>query len=311
MHPKGAASASFPGFCSTLVRLYARRPANAYQTAPLIFMKRCEPNLVDTHAHICDADFDQDRDAVLKRAQTAGVTSVICVGENLADADKNLQLARTYPMLKMAAGLYPTFLDTQQADRMIAFLRDYRSCLVAIGEVGLDYWAVKEDSGKEIQRDIFNRFINASLDLNLPLNVHSRAAGRHALDLLLEKGAIRVQMHAFDGKASAALPGVEAGYYFSIPPSVVRSRQQQKLVRRLPLSCLLVETDSPVLGPDPQARNEPKNLSVSIQAIAQLKEIHEAEVIEAVFENTQRLYGNLRCSSSSSLISPKEKIWIV
>ena len=132
-----------------------------------------------------------------------------------------------------------------------------------------------------------------SKELDLPLNVHSRSAGRHAIALLLENNATRVQMHAFDGKAAAALPAVEAGYFFSIPPSVIRSRQKQKLVRQLPLDCLLVETDSPVLGPAPRTRNEPANLPVSIQAIAQIKAIPEQAVMEAVAENTRRLYATI------------------
>ena len=100
-------------------------------------------------------------------------------------------------------------------------------------------------------------------------------------------------MHAFDGKAAAAQPAVEAGYYFSIPPSVVRSRQKQKLVKRLPLSCLLIESDSPVLGPAPQERNEPANIPLSVKAVAELKDVSEEEVLSAVAENTERLYGNL------------------
>ena len=110
---------------------------------------------------------------------------------------------------------------------------------------------------------------------------------------VLECNAAKVQMHAFDGKASAALPALEAGYFFSIPPSVVRSRQKQKLVKKLPLAQMLVESDSPVLGPDPNRRNEPVNVSISIKAIAELKNISEHEVMEAVSENTQKLYGNL------------------
>jgi TatD DNase family protein len=98
-------------------------------------------------------------------------------------------------------------------------------------------------------------------------------------------------MHAFDGKISAARAAVEAGYYFSIPPSVVRSRQKQKLVRHLPLSALLAETDSPVLGPDAGTRNEPANLAVALAAIAEIKGVTVEAVNTAVAANTKALYG--------------------
>lgn len=256
-------------------------------------MARTNHILVDTHAHICDEEFDGDRSEVLARAGKIGVGAVIAVGENISDAVKNIELAAAHPMLRPAAGLYPTILNLAKAEEMHTFIQNERSSLFAIGEVGLDFWIVKEDAEKEIQKEIFKSFIELSKGLNLPLNVHSRSAGRYAVGLLLESGATRVQMHAFDGKASAALPAVEAGFFFSIPPSVVRSRQKQKLVKHLPLSCLLVETDSPVLGPDPKERNEPANITVSIKTIAELKNVSQSEVIQAVVENTQRLYGDL------------------
>ena len=251
------------------------------------------PSIVDTHTHICDSSFDADRGEVLHKAAAAGVGAVIAVGENMDDARRNIELAGKHPMIRPAAGLYPTILDLDQAEQMHSFIRQERAKLVAIGEVGLDFWVVKEEAHKELQKEILKGFINLSREIDLPLNIHSRSAGRHAVALLLEHGATRVQMHAFDGKASAALPAVEAGFYFSIPPSLVRSRQKQKLVKHLPLSCLLVETDSPVLGPDPKQRNEPANITVSIKTIAELKNINEREVIEAVAENTKRLYGNI------------------
>ena len=251
------------------------------------------PRLVDVHAHMCDPGFDKDRAEVLERARRAGVEAIIGVGENLADATRNLELAGQHPMLKPAAGLYPTHLDLNRAQQMVDFIRQNDSQLAAIGEVGLDYWVVKEAPDREIQREILKGFIELSKELNLPLNIHSRSAGRHAIALLLENNAARVQMHAFDGKAAAALPAVEAGYFFSIPPSIVRSRQKQKLVKQLPLSCLLVETDSPVLGPSPDERNEPANILQSINAIAELKDVTEEEVMAAVSENSERLYGKL------------------
>jgi TatD DNase family protein len=249
--------------------------------------------IVDTHAHICDPVFDEDRSQVLERAGEAGITAVIAVGENLSDARKNIDLAAKHPVLRPAAGLYPTILDCTRAEEMQGFIRKERTRLVAVGEVGLDFWIVKEDADKELQKEIFKSFISLAKELDLPLNVHSRSAGRRAVVLLLECNAAKVQMHAFDGKASAALPALEAGYFFSIPPSVVRSRQKQKLVKKIPLSQLLVETDSPVLGPNPNQRNEPVNISISIKAIAELKNISEQEVIETVSENTQKLYGNI------------------
>jgi TatD DNase family protein len=249
--------------------------------------------LVDTHTHLCDPVFDPDRAEVLQRAADAGVGAIILVGEDLTDAQRNVELAAAHPMLKPAAGLYPAILDQTQAEDLHLFIRQVSDKLVAIGEVGLDHWVVKDEAQRALQKEIFKGFINLAKELDLPLNVHSRSAGRHAVAVLLECGATRVQMHAFDGKYSAAMPAIEAGYYFSIPPSVVRSRQKQKLLKNLPLNCLLVETDSPVLGPAPNERNEPANVRISINAIAEIKNIHEDQVIEAVTENTRRLYGDL------------------
>jgi TatD DNase family protein len=251
------------------------------------------PFCVDTHAHLCDPVFDADLESILKKAHAAGISKIIAVGEDLADAEKNLQLALRHSMIRPAAGLYPTHLDPDLAAKLCEFIRVYREKLVCIGEVGLDYWIVKDESEREVQREIFRSFIHLGKELSLPLNVHSRSAGRHAVGVLLESGAARVQLHAFDGKPSAAMPAVEAGFFFSMPPSIVRSEQKQKLAKRLPLSCLLVESDSPVLGPLPQKRNEPANVRIAVKAIAELKGIKEVEAAERIAENTRRLYGEV------------------
>jgi len=248
--------------------------------------------LIDTHAHLCDAVFDDDRPQVLERAQRAGVGSVIAVAETLAEAEINLELAALYPgRVHPAAGLFPTILDLTQAAALAAWCRGHRDRLVAIGEVGLDLWKVQDEAEREVQRQIFGLFIDLAQELDLPLNIHSRAAGRQTIEMLLECGATRVQLHAFDGRAAKALPAVEAGFFFSVPPSIVRSVQKQKLVSRLPLSCLLVETDSPVLGPEAAGRNEPANARLSVQAISQIKDLPLSEVAAAVTDNTIRLYG--------------------
>ena len=250
-------------------------------------------NAVDTHTHLCDPLFDKDREEVIKRARVVGVSAIVVVSETLSDVHRNLELAANYPLLWPAGGLYPTHLDLSEAKKISALMRKERHKFFAIGEVGLDYWIVKQESEREVQHEIFKEFIDLSIELDLPLNIHSRSAGRQAIEILLEHRARKVQLHAFDGKAASALPAVEEGFFFSIPPSVIRSPQKQKLVRRLPLSNLLVETDSPVLGPTNKERNEPSNVMISVNAISELKNISEEEVLETVFENTYRLYGDL------------------
>jgi TatD DNase family protein len=249
-------------------------------------------NIVDTHTHLCDPLFDKDREEVIKRARVVGVSAIVVVSETLSDVHRNLELAANYPLLWPAGGLYPTHLDLSEAKRISALMRKERHKFFAIGEVGLDYWIVKQESEREVQHKIFKEFIDLSIELDLPLNIHSRSAGRHAIEILLEHRARKVQLHAFDGKAASALPAVEEGFFFSIPPSVIRSPQKQKLVRRLPLSNLLVETDSPVLGPTNKERNEPSNVMISVNVISELKNISKEEVLETVFENTYRLYGD-------------------
>lgn len=251
-----------------------------------------EPQIVDTHAHLCVKAFDQDRDEVINRALAAGVRAIVAVSENLEDARRNIELAGEYPCLKPAGGLYPEYAEIEEAVRLLDYIRKHHRRFYAIGEVGLDFWITKEDEAKELQREVFRQFIRLGRELDLPINVHSRSAGRHAVAVLLENNAAKVQLHAFDGKAAAAMPAVEAGYFFSVPPSVIRSRQKQKLVKQLPLACMLVESDSPVLGPDPEKRNEPANVLTSVKAIAEIKNIAYEEVLAAVSENSRNLYRN-------------------
>jgi TatD DNase family protein len=249
--------------------------------------------IIDTHAHLCDEAFDRDLAQVLNRAAGEGVRAVVAVGEGLDDARRNLSLSRTHAMIRPGAGLYPTRLDRGEAEEMSHWIRSHRDRLWAVGEVGLDFWAVKSPEERAVQVDIFHIFVELAMELDLPLNVHSRSAGRHVIDILHERKAKRVQLHAFDGKYGTAMGALEAGYLFSIPPSVVRSRQKQKLVKNLPLSCLMVESDSPVLGPDPGERNEPANTVRAVETIAQLKGETVQSVADVVFENTLRFYGDL------------------
>jgi len=255
-------------------------------------MNDSSASMIDCHAHLCDAHFAEDLAAVLTEAEKAGVRHIVSVSETIADVRRNLQLAALHPCIEVAAGLYPEFADLEKAEEMGVLIREHSDQLAAIGEVGLDFWLAKTEAEKELQRQVFSIFIALALEFDLPLNVHSRSAGRHAIAQLIEARATRVQMHAFDGKTSAAAKGIEAGFFFSVPPSVVRSRQKQKLAKYLPLDTLLLETDSPVLGPYPGQRNVPGNLILAARAVAELKKIPVRQVLEAARQNSLKLYGN-------------------
>jgi len=256
----------------------------------LAFQQEVALELFDTHAHLEVPDFAGDLPEVLARAEAAGVCGILAVGETLDEAEHTLALAERHPLVKPAAGLYPTVLDLDAAEGAVEFIRRHAARLVAIGEVGLDHWVVKEEPKWKLQEEILGKFVALSNDLQLPLNVHSRSAGRRCLAFLRERGARRVLLHAFDGKTGTAAEGVEAGFFFSIPPSVVRSVQKQKLVRSLPLECLLLETDSPVLGPDPGVRNEPMNVTIACRAVADLKGVPPEDVARITTENARRLF---------------------
>jgi len=246
--------------------------------------------LFDAHAHLASPDFAGDLVDVLTRAEAVGVRGVVAVGETLEEAERILTLAPRHPLLKPAAGLYPTILDQGAADAVISLVKERADRLVALGEVGLDHWVVRREAEWKIQEEILAKFVALSNELELPLNVHSRSAGRHTIAFLREQGARHVLLHAFDGKAGTAAEGMKAGYFFSIPPSVVRSAQKQRLVRSLPLEYLLLETDSPVLGPDPATRNEPMNVTFACRAIANLRGVPPEEIARITTENARRLF---------------------
>ena len=256
--------------------------------------------MIDCHAHLAIADFDADREQVIQRARRAGVERIAVVGEDYEDSQRVLDVcARHSPTLSPCVGLHPDRFaedrpcpDDEDIEAVANCARDNGRRLVAIGEVGLDYWYVKTEERRAAQRACLERMAALANELGLPLNVHSRSAGRHTLDLLAGCGAQRVLMHAFDGKAGYAANAVEQhGYVFSIPPSVVRSPQKQKLVRRLPLEALALESDSPVLAPERGARNEPANLVHAVRCIAGLKGVSEDQVVEVTTQNARRLFG--------------------
>ncbi|HIJ98379.1 TPA: TatD family hydrolase [archaeon] len=249
--------------------------------------------LIDCHSHINLEDFDSDRAEVLRSAEKSGITAILDSGGTYSECEKVLQLAEKFKILKPSLGWHPANINLEEAKRTTDFIRTAASenKIYAIGEIGLDYWIVKEETQRETQKEIFKIYIDLAKELNLPIVTHSRSAGKYVIEILEQEKAEKVCMHAFDGKFGSAKKGIELGYCFSIPPSIVRSEQKQKLVKNLPLENLLLESDAPVLGPNPKERNVPSNIKVAVQKIAEIKKVDISEAIKTTTRNAKKLFA--------------------
>jgi TatD DNase family protein len=248
--------------------------------------------VVDTHCHLEQTEFQHDLDTVIDRASKTGV-HMITSAITPDTWSKCLDIAHKFRNVHASIGLDPVlFADFESA---LNYINKNASQLTAIGEVGLDHYRTRDHSEREYQKSAFEAAIEKADELRLPVQVHSRSAGKKAIEILSNMNARSVHMHAFDGKASLArVASREKEYYFSIPTSVVRSSQKRKLVKAVDVERILVETDSPVLGPDRESRNEPSNVWVALREVANILKREEEEMREILLENTLRLYPGIR-----------------
>jgi len=253
---------------------------------------------IDTHCHLDQAEFDSDREDVIRRAVTQEIV-VITSATSIESYDRTLDIAQVHEGVYAALGLDPQ--KHWQVGSALGEIQAHASDIVAIGETGLDHFLEREHELRHEQEMAFEKMIHVSKELGLPLQVHSRSAGRAALLVLEKNDAQMVHMHAFDGKASLARKATkELGYYFSIPTSVVRSPQKRKLVKAIEIERLLLETDSPVLGPDREVRNEPAHLPIALREVSSILGREEEELQEIILENTLRLYTKIRERQNNS-----------
>lgn len=248
--------------------------------------------LIDSHCHLAETIFDNDLEEVIKRAAHEKI-DIITSAINPETWDKSLEISMRYPNCYMSAGLDP--LLYQETSSAIEWIENHHNLIISIGEIGIDHYRVRDHADRKSQEDSFRRLITLALEFSLPMQIHSRSAGKKALEILTSLNAEKVQMHAFDGRASLArVASREQGYYFSIPTSVVRSPQKKKLVKAINIERLLLETDSPVLGAQKGVRNEPSNLTFALNEVAKILNRDVDEVRKIVVENSLRLYSRIK-----------------
>ena len=246
--------------------------------------------LYDVHCHLDSAQFESDYDKVIKRAEQAGVKIIISNGTDPLSNRKVLELAKKYPIVKAALGFYPVDALQFDVDKEIEFIKSQKDNIIAIGEVGIDYHWVKDPAEQEKERENFRKALALAKELDKPIIVHSRSAEKDTLDLIEESGYQRVNLHCFAGNKKLIQRAFDMGLYISIPPNVVRSDHFARIAKTGPLKQLLLETDSPYLAPEKEGRNEPKNVVLAVEKMAELRGMDPVEIRNLLFMNFQRLF---------------------
>ncbi len=244
--------------------------------------------LIDVHAHLDFPQFDSDREQIIEKARKGGIL-VINSGMGPDGIEKTISLVKRYDNIFATLGLSPQEFEKEIIDETVELIRRYRNDILGIGEVGLDYYWIKDPHERRKELENFNRFIELSRELELPLVIHSRDAEEDVINRLKEEN-LPVILHSFSGNPEQAEDAISLGCLISIPASVVYSKKKQKLVEDLPLESIVLETDAPYLSPKPRTRNEPVNIKLTRDKIAKIKGIDKAIVEESTTENAKRFF---------------------
>lgn len=251
--------------------------------------------IFDSHAHYDDAAFDEDREELLNGLADAGVGTVVNVGASLEGVRRTVELTEAYPFVYGAAGVHPDEVGALN-EESFQWLKDQcrREKIVAVGEIGLDYYWDKED--RSMQKEWFVRQLHMAEELKLPVIIHSREAAADTLEILKRErdpGCPTV-MHCYSYSPEMAKEYLKMGFYLGIG-GVLTFKNGKKLketVAEAPMERLLLETDCPYLAPVPYRgkRNDSGKLMLVAEELGRIKGISAQEVIRITEENARRFF---------------------
>ena len=253
--------------------------------------------LFDSHAHLNDERFDEDREELISSLNEKGVDLVVNPGACMKTSAESVELANKYDFIYAAVGVHPhdvkdlTEADIQELKRMATENKK----VVAIGEIGLDYYYDAEY--KELQKKWFKRQIELANELKLPIIIHDRDAHQDTFEIIknTKSPEIGCVLHCYSGNVELAKEYVKMGCYISIPGTVTfkNNKKTREVAKEIPLEYLLIETDSPYMAPEPHRgkRNDPSLVAFVADKIAQEKGISYEKVCEATKENAKRLFN--------------------
>ncbi|NVM28605.1 MAG: TatD family hydrolase [Candidatus Helarchaeota archaeon] len=246
--------------------------------------------LIDSHCHLDAKWFKNDIPAIIQNAKKNEIEAIITSSIS-PSIQKVKNIVNRYPdYLFWALGLHPPGVNAQSLKAITKLIKIHQHEIVAIGEVGLDYHWVKEEKRREEQQEALKFFIELSKELEKPLVIHARDAQTDTIDILEEKSAENVLMHCFSGNETEAKRVIKNKWLISVPTSVVNRKVHQMMAKIVPLDQMLLETDAPYLSPIRKTRNEPANIKISAQKIAEIKDTTFDKVASQTTINARKFY---------------------
>ena len=249
--------------------------------------------MFDTHAHLDDIKFDEDRQSVIESYVNSGGTYLINASSDIQSSLNGIALAEKYDFIYAAVGVHPHETDkmTDETLDKIAVLWQHDKC-VAIGEIGLDYYY--DFSDRDTQRKWFYKQLDLAKQLNAPVVIHDREAHAECLEAVKKTG-VRGVFHCYSGSWEMAEELIKIGFYISFTGAVTfkNARKTVEVAEKAPIDRIMIETDSPYLSPEPLrgTRNKPENVIWVARKIAEIRNVSTEFIIEKTEENGKRLFS--------------------
>lgn len=255
----------------------------------------------DTHAHYNDEKFDEDREQIIQETYKSGISKFVVAGYNIESSKKAIELSNKYEFMYSICGISPNDIpqseeklwkDIEEISKIIK--QNNNKKLVAIGEIGLDYYWEKEN--KELQKQAFIVQIKLANELNLPIVIHSRDASVDTIQILKDNPVNKKGIfHCCQLNQELVRQALELGFYISFagPITFKNSKNAPDVVKMVPLEKILIETDSPYLSPEPNRgkRNDSRNVKYVAEKIAEIRDTSIGEIAKITYENAIRIFN--------------------
>lgn len=253
--------------------------------------------IIDTHCHLNDETLYKDVDNVILRAQKAGVEKMIVIGWDKNSSELAIKLAEQYEFIYAVIGFHPENIfdiDDKQLYETLDLCKHPK--VVGIGEIGLDYHWTKGTDKQALQREFFIKQIEYANKVHLPISIHSREAFADTLEILKNhKPLYGGVMHCYSGSVESINEIINLNLYIGLdgPVTFSNAKTPKEVAENVPLDRLVVETDCPYLSPHPLRGtvNEPSNICLIIDAIADIRKMSKKHLLDALYQNSCKLFN--------------------